>query len=142
MSGKKALPKLLRIQQHELEVRKILVGRLQTRLNALQEEDEHWAQSLQHEKKALNEDPQLGVAYLRYATLVDQKRLQIKHFCAEVNQQLEQEQDLLRQEFSQVRALEKYLDLEQEKENKHQDYKAQEALDERFAHKASKQSTF
>lgn len=141
MSGKKALPKLLRIQQHELEVRKILVGRLQTRLNVLQEEDDQWSQSLEHERKALSEDPQSGVAYLRYATLVDKKRLQIQHFFSEINHQLEQEQNLLRQEFAQVRALEKYLDLEQEKENKHLENKAQEALDERFAHKASKKNT-
>lgn len=141
MSSKKALPKLLRIQQHELEVRKILVGRLQTRLNTLQEEDEQWAQSLQQEKKALTEDPQSGIAYIRYATLVDKKRMQINKLSSEITQQLEMEQDLLRQEFSQVRALEKYLTQEKEKEEKHQENKAQESLDERFAHKISNKNS-
>ena len=138
MSTQKALKKLLRVQTHELDVRKALVGRLNARLEALREEDANWAASLMDEKKALESDPQWGVAYLRYAQLVEKKRKQLDGLMGQVEDALNRERDLLRGEYAQVRATEKYLTLQSVREEKNAEKDLQALLDDRFAGKMGK----
>lgn len=141
MSTQKALKKLLRVQTHELDVRKALVGRLNARLEALREEDANWATSLVDEKKALESDPQWGVAYLRYAQLVEKKRGQLGGLMAQVEEALTKEQEFLRQEYAQVRATQKYLSLQDERLEKAQEKDLQTLMDDRFVgQKAAKRS--
>ncbi|MBA4749264.1 MAG: hypothetical protein H2057_01445 [Alphaproteobacteria bacterium] len=135
MSTSKALSQLLGIQKHDLEMKKEVVGRLQHRIGALENEDHKWTTSLEKERIALDEAPLSSWAYLHFANLVDQKRTQIKRLLAELERQLSQEQDRLREAYAQVRSLEKYLDSIAEKEKIALDKKEQELLDDRQAYK-------